>query len=74
MATRLVKIHDEYGVLLDQSLLGELGIDVQTELLVLADDDVIYLKPIRFASDHDVDRLTGKIMATHAETLRKLSL
>ena len=74
MTTTLQRIGDEWGLVLDQEILDELGIDENAEFLVAVGDDGIFLKPIRFASDGQVDRLTGKIMTDHAETLRKLAL
>ena len=74
MTTMLQRVGDELGLILDQAILDELGLDENTEFLISPDGEGIYLKPIRFASDQQVEQLTGKIMVTHAETLRKLAL
>ena len=74
MTTKLVRIDDDLGLLLDRSILAELEVDENTEMIISADADGIFLKPIRFASDVQVAALMGKIMTTHAETLRKLAL
>ena len=74
MTTSLQRVGDDLGLVLDQSVLDELGVDEQTEFLIVTDEEGIFLKPIRFAADPQVDRMTGAIMERHAETLRKLAL
>ena len=74
MTTKLVRIDDELALILDPTILDKLGIDEQTEMVISSDADGIFLKPIRFAADEDVEVRTGKIMAVHSETLRKLAL
>ena len=74
MTTKLVRIDDDLGLVLDPEWVEQFDLDENTELVVLADADGIFLKPIRFASDEQVAALVGKIMTAHAETLRKLSL
>lgn len=71
---KLVRIDDDLAVVLDPELVERFELDEHAELVASVDQDGIYLKPIRFASDEQVAALVGKIMAAHAETLRKLSL
>ena len=74
MTMTLQRLGDEFALIFDRATLAELGIDEHTAFLVSPDDEGIYLKPIRFAADDEVDARTGRIMVEHAETLRKLAL
>lgn len=74
MTTSLVRIDEELGLILDADLREQYAIDEHTQMVVVADEDGIFLKPIRFAADELVAALTPRIMAEHAETLRKLAL
>ena len=74
MTTKLTRVGDELGLVLDPAVLKSFGVDENSEVLVSWDDEGIFLKPIRFAPDDRVDALTSKIMVEHAETLRKLAL
>ena len=74
MTTKLTRVGGELGLILGPEVLESSGVDEHSELLISWDDEGIFLKPIRFAPDARVDELTGRIMAEHAETLRKLAL
>ena len=74
MTMTLQRVGDDFALIFDRATLAELGVDEFTEFLITPDDEGIFLKPIRFASDETVDSLTGRIMVDHAETLRKLAL
>lgn len=74
MTTRLTRVGGELGVILGPEVLESFGVDENSEVVVSWDDEGIFLRPIRLAPDDRVDDLTGKIMAEHAETLRKLAL
>ena len=74
MTTKLMRVGGELGVILGSEVVESLGVDENSEVLVSWDEEGIFLKPIRLAPDDRVDELTGKIMAEHDETLRKLAL
>ena len=74
MTTTLQRIGDEFGLILDQSILDELGIDENVEFLISRRrrGDLPQADPVRLGRAGG--SLTGKIMTDHAETLRKLAL
>ncbi len=71
--TTLTKLDDQLALVLDRSILDELGIDEQTQILITTSDGGIFLRPIRFARTEQVENLTGKIMQTHSDTLKRLA-
>lgn len=73
MTMRLTKFGDQMGLLLDQTMLDEFGIDEDTQFLVSTSEGRIMLLPIRFARTAQVEALTGKIMQDHSETLKRLA-
>ncbi len=59
MTTTLQRVGDDFALIFDRATLAELGVDEITEFLITPDDEGIFLKPIRFASDETVDVLDG---------------
>ena len=74
MMTRLQKVGDRWALIFEDAALERFGVDEHTEIVVTATDEGIFLKPVRFASDQQVEMLTGRIMSAHSETLKRLSL
>ena len=74
MTLTLQRVGDDLALIFDRATLEELGVDEFTEFSISPDEEGFFLKPIRFASDEEVDSRTGRIMLEHAETLRKLAL
>ena len=66
MTTKLTRINDELGFVLDDSIVERFGIDENSEVVVTLSDEGIFLKPIRFASDEQVESMTGR---DHARSL-----
>ena len=73
MTTTLRRVGDELGLMLDAATLDRLGINEQTPIVVTLDADGITLRPVRFASDAQVEELADEIMDQHAETLHRLA-
>lgn len=73
MTTAFTAIGDKLGLLLDRPTLEKLGIEEGTPLILTTDDDGLHLRPIRFATDEEVEAAATVVMEVHAETLRRLA-
>ena len=74
MTTTLQRVGDDLGLILDPATWTRYGITEATPIVVTLGEDGITLRPLRFATDEQVDDLSDEIMTAHAETLRKLAL
>jgi len=71
---KLHKIGNSYGVILDRSLLGVLGISPDTLLEISTDGKSLTLRPVREESHKErVKRAAARVSEIHAETFQKLA-
>lgn len=69
----LSPIGNRLGLIIDKPILDLLGIARDTPLEIKTDGEALIIRPIR-AKDSAVADSAGRMMDTHAETLRKLAL
>lgn len=73
MRKKLSAIGNSLGVVIEKPILELLNIDRDTELEVTTDGNRLVLEPVRETKRERVKKAHAKVMATHAETFRKLA-
>jgi antitoxin component of MazEF toxin-antitoxin module len=78
MIKTLVSIGDGLGIVLDDALLKQLGIDQDSQLDVSTDGQALVIRPVPEAPGPDrrarIQEAADRVMDIHDATLRKLAL
>lgn len=73
MVKTLSSFGNDLGIVIDPSLLDQLGIDRDTPLEVTVDGKGLYIRPIEQDHPSRVLQIAERVMDVHDETLRKLA-
>lgn len=73
MRTRLTRMGDQLGIVLDAPLLEHLGIDAETELEISSDGSVIVVAPLQSPErDAKLKKVAGRVFDAYAGVFKKL--
>lgn len=73
MIKKLSAVGNSLGLIIDRPILELLDIDKDTELEIRTDGEALIIRPARLTKKARVRASTKKMMAVHAEALRKLA-
>ena len=73
MIKKLSAVGNSLGLIIERPILELLDITKDTPLEVSTDGEVLIIRPVRGSKKERVRESTRRMMATHAETLRKLA-
>lgn len=73
MIKKLSAVGNSLGLIIDRPILELLDIDKDTELEISTDGEALIIRPAKLTKKARIRASTKKMMAIHAETLRKLA-
>jgi antitoxin component of MazEF toxin-antitoxin module len=73
MRAKLKQTSEGLEVVIDETLVRQLGIDGDTEVDVSTDGETLTLRPVKRDRRSEIERVAERVMAEHDGTFRKLA-
>jgi len=73
LVKQLVRVGNSTGVILDQAVLRQVGLEHGSEVEVRVERDRIVLTPRRYASAERFDAAKGRVFSAHKRTMERLA-